>query len=109
VSLVVDRYDEDWSRLAWVIVEGRADILTAGTERAMAVDRLREKYAQYRTMELRATAVAEHYRTDVDPTLPFDLIVGATLNHLLATGTTPSEADTAKMVEVVVQGLRRRD
>ena len=57
VSLVVDRYDEDWSRLAWVIVEGRADILTAGTERAMAVDRLREKYAQYRTMELRATAV----------------------------------------------------
>jgi AcrR family transcriptional regulator len=58
--------------------------------------------------ELRATAVAEGYRTDVDPTLPFDLIVGATLNHLLATGTTPSEEDTARMVEVVVDGLRRR-
>jgi AcrR family transcriptional regulator len=58
--------------------------------------------------ELRATAVAEDYRTDVDPTLPFDLIVGATLNHLLATGSTPSEANTARMVEVVVQGLRRR-
>src|SRR3990172_9582456 len=59
--------------------------------------------------ELRTTAVADGFRTDVDPTLPFDLIVGATLNHLLATGSTPSEADTAKMVEVVVQGLRRRD
>jgi AcrR family transcriptional regulator len=58
--------------------------------------------------ELQATAVADGYRTDVDPTLPFDLIVGATLNHLLATGTTPSKADTARMVEVVVQGLRRR-
>lgn len=52
VSLVVDRYDEDWSRLAWVIVEGRADILTAGAERAAAVDLLREKYAQYRAMGL---------------------------------------------------------
>jgi AcrR family transcriptional regulator len=59
--------------------------------------------------ELRATAVTDGYRTDVDPTLPFDLIVGATLNHLLATGSTPSEADTARMVEVVVDGLRRRD
>jgi AcrR family transcriptional regulator len=59
--------------------------------------------------ELRSTAVAEGYRTDVDPTLPFDLIVGATLNHLLATGATPSEEDTARMVEVVVDGLRRRD
>ena len=59
--------------------------------------------------ELRATAVSDGYRTDVDPTLPFDLIVGSTLNHLLATGSTPSEANTARMVEVVVDGLRRRD
>ena len=35
--------------------------------------------------------------------------VGATLNHLPATGSTPSEAATARMVEVVVDGLRRRD
>jgi AcrR family transcriptional regulator len=59
--------------------------------------------------ELRATAVTDGYRTDVDPTLPFDLIVGATLNHLLATGSTPSEADMSRMVEVVVNGLRRPD
>ena len=52
VSLTVDRYDEDWSRLCWVIVEGRADILTDGSERAGAVDLLRDKYAQYRAMGL---------------------------------------------------------
>ena len=52
VSLLVDRYDEEWSRLAWVIVEGRADIVTVGAERTAAVDLLREKYAQYRAMGL---------------------------------------------------------
>ena len=52
VSLVVDRYDEDWSQLCWVIVNGRADILSDGPERAMAVDLLREKYPQYRAMGL---------------------------------------------------------
>ena len=52
VSLLVDRYDEEWSRLAWVIVEGRADLVTVGAERTAAVDLLREKYAQYRAMGL---------------------------------------------------------
>ena len=52
VSLTVDRYDEDWSRLCWVIVEGRADVLTEGAERAGAVDLLVSKYAQYRAMGL---------------------------------------------------------
>jgi PPOX class probable F420-dependent enzyme len=52
VSLAVDRYDEDWTRLCWVIVEGRAEILTGGPERADAVDLLTAKYAQYRTLGL---------------------------------------------------------
>ena len=52
VSLTVDRYDEEWSRLCWVIVEGRADVLTQGPERAGAVDLLRSKYVQYRAMGL---------------------------------------------------------
>jgi AcrR family transcriptional regulator len=57
--------------------------------------------------EYTATAEAEGYRTDLAPTLPFDLIVGATLNHLLATGRTPSEADMDRLVEVVIRGIRR--
>jgi hypothetical protein len=55
VSLVVDRYDEEWTRLAWVIVQGRADVLTDGPERAGAVDLLRDKYAQYRALGLDRT------------------------------------------------------
>ena len=52
VSLLVDHYDEEWSRLAWVIVEGRADLLTQGPDRAAAVDLLVAKYAQYRSLGL---------------------------------------------------------
>ncbi len=52
VSLLVDQYDEDWTRLRWVIVEGRADVLTDGPEHAGAIDLLRAKYPQYRAMAL---------------------------------------------------------
>jgi PPOX class probable F420-dependent enzyme len=52
VSLVVDHYDEDWSRLCWVIVEGRADLLTGGSVRTAAVDLLVAKYVQYQAMGL---------------------------------------------------------
>src|SRR5260221_4373230 len=30
VSIVVDTYDEDWSKLAWVLLEGIATILESG-------------------------------------------------------------------------------
>jgi coenzyme F420-0:L-glutamate ligase/coenzyme F420-1:gamma-L-glutamate ligase len=49
-SLVVDRYDEDWTRLRYVLAFGRAEILDAGPDHDLALDLLREKYPQYRTM-----------------------------------------------------------
>jgi PPOX class probable F420-dependent enzyme len=52
ISLVVDQYDEDWTRLRYVIVEGRAALLTGGEVFGRAVDLLREKYPQYRAMNL---------------------------------------------------------
>jgi PPOX class probable F420-dependent enzyme len=52
VSLVVDVWDEDWSRLCWVIVEGRAEVLTRGAEFTRAIDLLLAKYPQYRAMGL---------------------------------------------------------
>jgi PPOX class probable F420-dependent enzyme len=52
VSLVVDIWDEDWRRLRWVIVEGRAEILHAGAEFAQAIDLLVAKYPQYQTLTL---------------------------------------------------------
>ena len=51
-SLVIDEYDEDWTRLRYVIVEGSPTLLPAGDELARAVDALTEKYAQYRAMGL---------------------------------------------------------
>ena len=52
VAIVVDRYGEDWSRLAWVLLEGVATILESGDERDAAAKLLREKYAQYETLPL---------------------------------------------------------
>ena len=52
-TLLVDRWDEDWSRLGWVRLYGRAEILEPQPheveEHAAAVESLREKYEQYRT------------------------------------------------------------
>lgn len=52
VAVTVDRWDEDWSRLAWVMLHGHAEILECGREHDAAQDVLREKYQQYRTMDL---------------------------------------------------------
>ena len=52
VAVVVDRYDEDWSRLAWVMLRGRADVLDHGDEHDRAQAGLRERYPQYRAMRI---------------------------------------------------------
>jgi PPOX class probable F420-dependent enzyme len=52
VCLSVDRYDEDWSRLAWVQVRGRAALVEDADERAGAIAALRQKYPQYGSMRL---------------------------------------------------------
>ena len=52
VALVADRYDDDWSRLGYVLLHGRAQVLEGGPEHAEALRLLRQRYAPYRTMEL---------------------------------------------------------
>jgi PPOX class probable F420-dependent enzyme len=52
VALVADRWDEDWSRLGWVMLRGRAEILDAGAEHDRAQELLRARYPQYRAMPL---------------------------------------------------------
>ena len=47
-ALTVDRYEDDWSTLAWVQVLGRVEILPVTAE-PEAVEALRSKYPQYRT------------------------------------------------------------
>ena len=46
-ALTVDRYDDDWSRLAWVQVLGHVDVLEARDCRP-ALEALASKYGQYR-------------------------------------------------------------
>jgi len=52
VSLVMDRYDEDWTRLAYLLVTGKARILSRGEKHRKAVALLRRKYPQYRSMAI---------------------------------------------------------
>jgi PPOX class probable F420-dependent enzyme len=52
VSLVVDRYDEDWSRLGYILVRGKARVLSKGEKHRKAIRLLRRKYPQYRAMAL---------------------------------------------------------
>lgn len=56
VSLVIDQYDEDWTRLCYVIVEGQAALLTDGPRYTDAIELLTAKYPQYRVLGLDRTA-----------------------------------------------------
>jgi PPOX class probable F420-dependent enzyme len=46
-SLVVDHYEEDWTRLWWIRLDGTARVLEAGAERDAALESLAAKYQQY--------------------------------------------------------------
>jgi PPOX class probable F420-dependent enzyme len=51
-ALVIDRYSENWKRLAYILIRGKAKIVHRGTAHAEAVHRLRRKYPQYRQMAI---------------------------------------------------------
>jgi PPOX class probable F420-dependent enzyme len=57
VALLVDEYDEDWTRLWWVRADGVAHIVEGGTALERAFGLLRERYAQYRSVELVGPAI----------------------------------------------------
>lgn len=60
VCLTVDDYAEDWSQLRFVQLRGRARVLEGDSEHAeVAIEVLREKYSQYRTMDLAGAPVIE--------------------------------------------------
>ena len=48
VSIVVDHYDDDWSRLWWVRADGTARIIGEDTAREQAISWLAGKYEPYR-------------------------------------------------------------
>jgi PPOX class probable F420-dependent enzyme len=52
VAFLIDRYDEDWQQLYYVMIRGAATILESGTERRHALTLLEDKYPQYRERHL---------------------------------------------------------
>ena len=52
VALLLDRYEEDWSRLRWLLIRAQARILEDGEERATALATLEARYPQYAAMGL---------------------------------------------------------
>jgi PPOX class probable F420-dependent enzyme len=60
VAVVVDRWDEDWGRLAWLRVNGRASLLLpeeGAADHVAAVTALRAKYPQYASHDLESRPV----------------------------------------------------
>ena len=57
-SLLIDQYDDDWSRLGYVLVYGHAGMLQPeDLLHTQALVLLRERYMQYRSMELEKHSV----------------------------------------------------
>ena len=52
VAVVVDRWDEDWTRLGWIMLRGAAEILADGAEHDAAQALLVARYPQYAAMRL---------------------------------------------------------
>jgi PPOX class probable F420-dependent enzyme len=65
-SLLVDHYDEDWTTLWWVRIDGIGRVIESGDERERALDLLRTKYLQYQETPPPGPVVAidiSHWRT----------------------------------------------
>ena len=58
VSILVDHYEDDWARLWWIRLDGRARIVTDDAERERALDLLAQSYPQYRTAKPGGPVVA---------------------------------------------------
>jgi PPOX class probable F420-dependent enzyme len=58
VSLLVDQYAEDWTRLWWARADGAATIQRDGEPMRTAYALLRDKYAQYQSVALNGPVVA---------------------------------------------------
>jgi PPOX class probable F420-dependent enzyme len=58
VTALADHYDDDWDRLWWVRLRGRARVLDTGEEAERALGLLAERYAQYAAAPPRAPVLA---------------------------------------------------
>jgi PPOX class probable F420-dependent enzyme len=59
VCLAVDRYAEDWARLAWLQLRGKAVVIPRASGHRDVLEALRERYSQYRAMDLESAPLIE--------------------------------------------------
>ena len=52
VAVIIDHYDEDWTRLAYLLIQGDADVVIDRSEYVQALAALRGRYSQYEAMPL---------------------------------------------------------
>jgi PPOX class probable F420-dependent enzyme len=57
VSILIDRYDEDWAALWWVRLRGLAQVVEEGPRYDAAIDALVGKYEQYRSIRPEGPAI----------------------------------------------------
>ena len=58
VAVIADCYDEDWTRLGWVMLQGKAELLpSGGAEHARAQALLRSRYRQLNAMHIESLSV----------------------------------------------------
>jgi len=62
VAFIVDRWEEDWSRLAWLSAKGTATVIKKGAESLKAIAALKSKYSQYAETPLEGPVI----RIDVE-------------------------------------------
>jgi PPOX class probable F420-dependent enzyme len=60
VTVLVDHYEDDWSRLWWVRLRGEARVIETGPERERALELLGGKYDQYRDQPPTGPVIAIH-------------------------------------------------
>jgi PPOX class probable F420-dependent enzyme len=58
VTVLVDHYEDDWRRLWWIRLRGRARVLDGGEERERALELLAAKYEQYRVQRPNGAVLA---------------------------------------------------
>lgn len=77
-AILADHYEEDWSRLWFVLLEGSVRLLEGGAEHDRAIAALRRKYGQYRATLLADDALViavdvaawRYWRAAADPRPP---------------------------------------
>jgi PPOX class probable F420-dependent enzyme len=58
VTILIDHYEEEWAKLWWIRLRGRARVLEDGEERERALRLLEDKYPQYRSRQPEGAVLA---------------------------------------------------